>query len=82
MPVSNRLQKMMKGWGKNRNTKPLNNTLIHLAASKLSANDIMKILKYDPVLLKNTRKAIEHRAANINSLRSFMLNYHRKKYMY
>lgn len=76
-----KLANRMKTWGKNKNTKPLKNTLVNRAASKLTANQIMNILKYDPILLKNTLKAIERRAGNIRSLNSFMKNYYRKKYM-
>ena len=66
-----------------RNTKPLNMTLVNLSASKLTKNQIMNLLKYDPVLLKNTMRAIEHRVKNIrnNAFQSFMKNYYRKKYM-
>lgn len=80
MPPS-KLTNRMKMWGKNKNTKPLKNTLINRTASKLTANQIMKILSYNPVLLKNTLYAIERRAGNMRSLNSFMKNYYRKKYM-
>jgi hypothetical protein len=74
MKLSNRLK--TRG-----NTKPLKNTLVNRAASKLTANQIMNLLKKDLVLLKNTQKAIEHRAGDLRSLNSFMKNYYRKKYM-
>lgn len=77
-----KLTNRMKTWGqKNRNTKPLKNTLVNRAASKLTANQIMNLLKKDLVLLKNTQKAIERRAGNLRSLNSFMKNYYRKKYI-
>lgn len=76
-----KLANRMKTWGKNKNTKPLKNSLVNRAASKLTANQIMNLLKRDLILLKNTQKAIEHRAGNLRSLNSFMKNYYRKKYM-
>lgn len=76
-----KLANRMKTWGKNKNTKPLKNTLVNRSASKLTANQIMNLLKKNLVLLKNTQKAVERRAGDLRSLNSFMKNYYRKKYM-
>jgi homoserine trans-succinylase len=81
MPLSKRLQNMMSTkWGKNRNTKPLRNTLANRAASVLTKKQIMNILSYNPVLAKNVIRAIEHRAKNLQNenIRSFMVNYNRR----
>lgn len=82
MPLSNRLNKLSRGWGKNRNTKPLRNTLANRAASKLTKNQIMYLLSIDPPFTINVMKAIEHRAKNIQNekFRMFMKNYLNKKY--
>lgn len=77
--MSRRLETLMSGWGKNRTTKPLRNTLANRTASLLNANQIRQILTYNPVLLPNVRRAIEHRAGNLRSLDMFMRNYYRKR---
>lgn len=71
----------MAGWGKNRKTKPLRNTLANRSASVLTKNQIMTILKYDPVLNKNIIRAIEHRAKDLQNenIRLFMKNYYNKQ---
>lgn len=81
MPLSNRMKTMMAGWGTTRNTKPLRNTLANRTASVLTKNQIMNILRYDPVLLNSVMRAIEHRAKNIQNenFRRFMVNYNRKR---
>lgn len=80
MPI--KLSNRMKTWGSNnRKTKPLKNTLINRAASKLNASQVMNLLKRNLVLLKNTQKAIEHRAGDLRSLNSFMKKYYKNKYM-
>lgn len=79
------LNKLSKGWGKNRNTVPLKNTLVHIAASKLTKNDIMTLLQLNLInkmnISNNMMRAIEHREKNLKNakLKSFMVNYHRKK---
>lgn len=79
--VSKKLEKLMSGWGKNRKTTPLTNTLVNRAASQLTKNQIMFLLKNDPVLMNRVRRAIEHRAKNIQNenFRLFMKNYYAKK---
>jgi hypothetical protein len=81
MPISNKLKKTMGKWGKNRTTVPRRNTLANRAASVMTKNQIMAILRYDPVLAKNVMRAIEHRAKNLQNenIRSFMVNYYRHK---
>ena len=75
-PLANRLKNRLK----NRNTKPLNITLVNLAASKLTPNQMKQLFALDPVLYKRTTKAVEHRAANLRSIFSNVQNYLRKKY--
>ena len=79
--VSKKLEKLMSGWGKNRKTTPLKNTLVNRSATQLTKNQIMFLLKNDPVLLNRVRRAIEHRAKNIQNenFRRFMKNYYAKK---
>jgi hypothetical protein len=73
-PLSNRMKKLMSGWGKNRKTSPLRNTLANRSASVLTKNQIMTLLAYSPVLTKNIMRAIEHRAKNLQNenIRLFM----------
>ena len=79
--VSKRLEKLMSGWGKNRKTTPLKNTLVNRSASQLTKNQIMFLLKNDPILMNRVQRAIEHRAKNIQNenFRRFMKNYYAKK---
>jgi hypothetical protein len=80
-PLSNRMKKLMSGWGKNRKTSPLRNTLANRAASVLTKNQIMNILSYSPVLAKNVVKAIEYRAKNLQNenIRLFMKKYYNNR---
>ena len=75
------MKRLMGGWGRNRNTVPLRNTLANRAASKMTKNQIMALLTVDPVLLKNVTRALEHRAKNLQNenMRLFMRNYYLKK---
>lgn len=76
------LLELSAGWGKkNRKTKPLRNSLKNRAASVMTKNQLMKLLEYDPILLKNVVRALEHRAKNIQNenFQSFMKNYYRKR---
>jgi phenylalanyl-tRNA synthetase alpha subunit len=77
MPL--KLENYMKGWGKNRVTKPLKKTLANRTASLLSANEIRHILNYNPTISPSLRKAIEHRAGNLRSLDVYMKNYYRRR---
>lgn len=75
-PLANRL----KNRTRNRNTKPLNMTLVNLAASKLTPNQMKNLLTKDPVVYKRTTRAIEHRAKNLMSIFGLVQNYMRRKY--
>lgn len=69
--VSKRLEHLMAGWGKNeRKTKPRNSSLISLAASALTPNQLRTFLKSNLVVLPATSKAVRIRVINVPSVRN------------
>ena len=75
--VSEKLQRLMAGWGKNnRKTKPLNNSLMALAAASLSSNDVKYILTHYRHINRLKRLA-EYRGHNLGSMRNWMREYER-----
>lgn len=85
--MSSFLNRLSQGWGKNRKTVPLKNTLVHISASELTKNQIMNILQYNLAnkinLSTNVLRAIEHRVKNLQNqnIRNFMIKYQRQKNM-
>lgn len=76
---SARLLGLMAGWGRNnRRTKPLNNSLLGIAASHLTANDV-KYLLTRVNISSILKRHVLHRAKNLGSLRNFMREYQRNE---
>jgi hypothetical protein len=74
-----KLKNFMAGWGKTRETKPLRNTLAGRSVAVMSANQIRRILNFDPVIPNQIRRELEHRAGFIRDLDQYMKNYYRRK---
>jgi hypothetical protein len=73
------MEMLMAGWGRNnRRTKPLDNSLLGIAASHLTANDV-KYLLTRVNISSNLKKHVLHRAKNLGTLRNFMREYQRNE---
>ena len=71
------MKKLMGGWKKEKNTKPRRPTVLKsIAASKMTTQQIRKLINANLVMNRNTLKNIENRMRNLaiqnNNMRRYM----------